>query len=489
SKENREAARTFIEEFRAVGGTAIDDALQQGLASLPKPEERVGRAPFLIFMTDGLPTTGVTAIDQILGNAAKSAPKDLRLFAFGVGSDVNTLLLDRLSRDNRGDADYVSQDEDLETKIGAFYAKIADPVLANVQVTVAGAKLLDPYPSKIPDLFAGSQLLILGRYQGSGAVKVDVSGELNGKPKKYSYDLTLPERELGQEFIPKLWASRRIGFLLEEIRLRGENKELKDEVVRLSMEHGVVTPYTAYLVEEPGLAPPGVTPLLGARADNQHFFFESRGRAAAPAPGGDGALGGFGRGAASPAAPAGAAGRPMSPKDQALGKRGNATSSTLYDQRRGGQPSDKLVAGKKLNEDERLTVRKYEALQQARQQADGFQRSTGANAVEASRRVRALKQQAQTEMDFDISRNVEGRSFRMENGVWRDQTARGKLTLVPVKYGSDAYFKLIAARAEWARFLSQGRQVVFRTGKRTAVVVSEKGKEKLSDQEIKALEK
>lgn len=478
SKENREAARAFIEEFRAVGGTAIDDALQQGLASLPKAEERAGRAPFLIFMTDGLPTTGVTAIDQILGNAAKAAPKDLRLFAFGVGSDVNTLLLDRLSRDNRGDADYVSQDEDLETKIGDFYAKIADPVLSNVQVTVAGARLLDPYPSKLPDLFAGSQLLILGRYQGAGAVKVQVMGEVNGKPKSYQYDLTLPERELGQEFIPKLWASRRIGFLLEEIRLRGENKELKDEVIRLSMEHGVVTPYTAYLVEEPGLAPPGVRPLatrLGAET-----FFESRGAMRAPVTAGLPAAAGKG-----PAGPPGPGGRPFDAKDK-VGVKG-APASTTPELREGLYRFGRPEGEKKLVEDERLLLRKNELQQQARQQADGFQRSTGANAVEASRRVRALKEQARTEMDFDVARTVEGRGFRMENGVWRDQTAVGKLTLVPVKYGSEAYFKLISARAEWARFLSQGRRVVFRTGKSTAVVVSEKGKEKLSDQEIKAL--
>jgi len=488
SKENRDAARTFIDEFRAVGGTGIDDALQQGLASLPKPDERAGRAPFLIFMTDGLPTTGVTSVEQILGNAAKAAPKDLRLFAFGVGSDVNTLLLDRLSRDNRGDADYVAQDEDLETKIGSFYAKIADPVLSNVQVTVSGAKLLDPYPSKIPDLFAGTQLLILGRYQGSGNVKVDVSGELNGKAKKYSYDLQLPERELGQEFIPKLWASRRIGFLLEEIRLRGENKELKDEVVRLSMEHGVVTPYTAYLVEEPGLLPPGTPTPLGIRADAQNFFAETRSRGATPAApssgSGQGGLGGGG----GPATPGGAAGKPAQTKDLFGTYRYKAPAD---------RPSDavkvttagKPLAEKKLAEDERLTLRKYEVQQQARQEADGFQRSTGANAVQASRRVRALKEQARTESDYEVSRTVEGRAFRMEQGVWRDQTATGKLTLVPVKYGSEAYFKIIAAKPQWAKFLSQGRQVVFRTGKATALVISEKGKDKLNDSEIKALEK
>lgn len=484
SRENREAARAFIEEFRAVGGTAIDDALLRGLASLPKPEERAGRSPFLIFMTDGLPTIGVTSIEQILENARKAAPKDLRLFGFGVGADVNTLLLDRLSRDNRGDTDYVAQDEDLETKIGSFYAKISDPVLSNVRVAMEGARLVDQYPSKIPDLFAGTQLLILGRYQGAGKVSVNVTGDVSGKPKRYTYDLTLPEQDLGQDFIPKLWASRRIGFLLEEIRLRGENKELKDEVIRLSMEYGVVTPYTAYLVEEPGMTPQQPLP-LGLRANDERLrnFYALRG--AAPADPSAAARGGFagapGGAARGPAGPAGPTGRTAETLKQDREDTRGAVAKKVPNLPESGTRNER----KERTDQERRS----ELLQQARQQADGFPRTTGANAVEASRRVRYLKAKEQAVTDYEVSRTVGGRTFRMQDGYWRDQTASGKLTIVPVKYGSDAYFKLISARIEWARFLAQGRQVIFRSGKSTAVVVGEAGKEKLSDAELKALTK
>lgn len=480
SKENREAARLFVEGFRAVGGTAIDDALQQGLASIPKAEERAGRAPFLIFMTDGLPTIGTTAVDQILQNAAKAAPKDLRLFAFGVGADVNTLLLDRLARDSHGDADYVAPDEDLETKIGNFYAKIADPVLSNVQVNLEGTKLLDPYPNRVPDLFAGTQMLILGRYQGTGPAKVTVTGDVNGKAKKYVYDLTLPERELGQDFIPKLWASRRIGSLLEEIRLHGESKELKDEVIRLSQEHGIVTPYTAYLVEEPGLALPGGPAPLRLNAVDSRFFRDAEGKDfAAGSKGGrfneaqKAQRGGTAVPAAKPASPE--ALRPAAP--------GAAKSAPLYTVPNENSPLTDNLARKK--EDSRFTA----AQQRARQQADGFQRSTGANAVEASRRVRALRETEQTESEVELSRSVEGRSFLLQGGVWKDQSAPGKVTLIPVKYGSEAYFQLLTRKPEWAKFLSQGRRVTFRSGKATVVAVDEKGKEKLTDAELKALEK
>jgi Ca-activated chloride channel family protein len=481
-KENREAARAFVEEFRAIGGTAIDDALQQGLASIPKPEERPGRAPFLIFMTDGLPTIGNTAIDQILQNAAKAAPKDLRLFAFGVGSDVNTLLLDRLARGSRGDADYVAQDEDLETRIGNFYAKISDPVLSNVQVTLEGSKLLDPYPSRIPDLFAGSQLLILGRYQNTGPVKVTVSGEVGGQAKRFTYDLNLPERDLNQEFIPKLWASRRIGSLLEEIRLHGESKELKDEVIRLSQEHGIVTPYTAYLVEEPGLPrPPGGPIPLGLRAG-------ASGRDVPEAEGQSGERGGYGLRAPAAAPQAPRPGKPAAAEPRrASGKAedqvekipritGSGKISGLY------RETEKKAAEKDLYSNSLQQ-------QQARQQADGFQRSTGPNAVEASKRLRELREQDRAEPEVEFSRTVEGRLFIREGELWKDQTATGKVTVVPVKYGSEAYFQLVARKRDWAKFLALGRRVAFRAGKSTVVLVDEKGQEKLSEAELKRLER
>jgi len=445
TRENREAARAFVEEFRAVGGTAIDDALQTGLAAFPPVAERQGRSPFLIFMTDGLPTVGVTAVDRILDNASKAAPKDLRLFAFGVGSDVNTLLLDRVTRDNRGAADYVAQDEDLETRIGSFYAKIADPVLSNVELRLTGATLKDIYPARIPDLFAGTQLLVLARYQGQGRATLTLTGEVNGRPRRFEYDLTLPERELGQEFIPRLWAGRRIGFLLEEIRLHGENKELKDEVVRLSKEHGIVTPYTSYLVEEPGVTPLSVN----------SRFLDRDGRGGFGAGGG-----GLGGGGAVPGGPRGAA-----PAPTVAGKPGAVPNAPqLEAERRAAQQ------------------------QLARQQADGYYRTTGQNAVEASKRVQQLKEKQTDETEVEVVRTVQGRAFRAEKGQWVDETAKGKLTTVNVRYGSDAYFKLIA-NPEWARYLSLGRQVTFRSGKSTQVVVGEKGKEKLTDAEVKDLAK
>ena len=454
NKENIADAQKFVGEFRALSGTAIDDALQAGLAAFGPGVAGQERTPFLIFLTDGLPTIGVTDVSKILENAGKVARPGLRLFSFGVGADVNTLLLDRLALDHKGAADYVVQDDELENKVGTFYTKIADPVLANVKLETQGVTIKDMQPSRLPDLFAGTQLIVLGRYTGSGKGTITLTGDLNGKAQKYTYDLRLPEQEREQDFIPKLWANRQIGYLLEQIRLKGgdmpQNKELKDEVIRLSKEFGIVTPYTAYLVEEPGLQPLSSV-RLGAEA----------------APGMAGGLGGGlakrdgvarSRGAAVP----GAAG--------ARGPQGPAGSP--------GVPDNSPIVRERLEQQARF-----------KQQADGYYRSTGANAVEASKRVRELKDQVQVIDEVESQRMIAGRQFQWQKGQWMDQTATPKMTRVDVKYGSDAYFQLLSENKDWAKYMAAGKQVLFRTGKSTVVQIGEKGKEKLTETELKALSK
>src|SRR5215207_532344 len=93
-------------------------------------------------------------------------------------------------------------------------------------------------------------MIAFGRYKGSGAGAVKITGTLNGEKHEFANDVSFGEGDTKNGFIPRLWATRRVGYLLDEIRLRGESKELKDEVTRLAREHGIVTPYTAYLILE-----------------------------------------------------------------------------------------------------------------------------------------------------------------------------------------------------------------------------------------------
>jgi Ca-activated chloride channel family protein len=231
-----------------MGGTAIDDALRKALALRPGGEDR----PFVvIFLTDGRPTIGTTDEDQIVGNVKKENEGHTRVFCFGIGTDVNTHLLDRITEQTRAASQYVLPEEDLEVKVSNFFAKIKEPVLANPTLKFTGGiRTTKLYPSPLPDLFKGEQLVLVGRYSGRGDSAVVVEGTVNGAERKFTYEVSFAGEEAANDFIPRLWATRRVGYLLDEIRLRGENAELRDEVTDLARRYGIVTPYTAYLILE-----------------------------------------------------------------------------------------------------------------------------------------------------------------------------------------------------------------------------------------------
>lgn len=250
ARANRDRAEQFVRELKASGGTAIHDALKQALAVRSGDS---ARPCYVIFLTDGLPTVGETDNDRIIAMVRSSlgAGNTTRVFCFGIGTDVNTHLLDRITETTRAAGAYVFPDEDIEVKVSAFFSKINEPVLTNVKLHFPDiVRVTMLHPPTMPDLFKGEQLVLAGRYSGHGTGNVTLEGIVNGNPKSLQYEVRFPESAADMDFIPRLWATRRIGYLLDEIRLRGENPELRDEVIELARKHGVVTPYTAYLIHE-----------------------------------------------------------------------------------------------------------------------------------------------------------------------------------------------------------------------------------------------
>jgi Ca-activated chloride channel family protein len=243
---NREKALRFVDEIEDSGGTNINDALVKAL----KMVEQENRPSYILFLTDGLPTVGVTEVADILKNVGQANSQNTRIFVFGVGYDVNTELLDRLSSDNRGTSVYLSENDNLEVAISSYYEKISSPLLSDIHINFDKIRIKDTYPRTLPDLFKGSQLILVGKYTGKGPVTLTFSGKVEKSVKSF----VLRDRELDKtdsyHFLPRLWATRRIGYLLEEIRLHGETAELLDEVKRLALKFGVVTPYTSFLVTE-----------------------------------------------------------------------------------------------------------------------------------------------------------------------------------------------------------------------------------------------
>ncbi len=245
----RPEARDFVAWLTAQGSTDINRALLEALAGADPMRPTV-----LIFLTDGLPTAGEVNPDRIVANVSRSAAKAVRLFAFGVGYDVDTMLLDQLSANQRGVSAYVKPNQSIEEEVSGFYAKLSAPVLVDLALEVAGVKVEDMIPYPLPDLFAGGQLLVAGRYRQGGPATIKLTGTVNRQPQTYTYsDLVFATRG-GDEFIAPLWAQRKIGYLLAQIRLHGAKDELVKEIISLSTRYGIVTPYTSFLVQEPALA-------------------------------------------------------------------------------------------------------------------------------------------------------------------------------------------------------------------------------------------
>lgn len=249
--DTRRDATTWIRSLQSEGGTNIAGALTEALAESPA-DQSLG---VIVFLTDGQASVGETDPERIVERAEQGRGR-FRVFAFGVGDDVNTYLLDRLTERARGTTEYVRPGENIERAIGSLSTKIASPVLTDVALTAnSGVELYDLQPSSLPDLFAGDEMVVFGRYRGvgNGEWSVTVRGRRNGRQEEFS--TTAGNREDDQaRYIEQLWASRKAGALSREIRLHGQTRETMDALKQLALRYGILTEYTSYLVQEPTVA-------------------------------------------------------------------------------------------------------------------------------------------------------------------------------------------------------------------------------------------
>ena len=253
----RQSAISFVDGLYAGGSTNISGALQAALAQLKDPN----RSSLVLFLTDGLPTDGEKNEGKIVSMVKASNSVRARIFAFGVGYDVNSRLVDRLARENFGQTEYVAPSANIEASVSSLYRRISAPVLRDAKVSFTldsgspGLTVVNRhYPAELNDLFAGQQMVMVGRYRQAGAAKVVISGKVGDKDQSFDFPGTFVEKsnDQSQAFIEKLWAVRRIGQLLDEIDLKGRNEELVKELVQLSTRHGVLTPYTSFIADENG---------------------------------------------------------------------------------------------------------------------------------------------------------------------------------------------------------------------------------------------
>ncbi|RLC47263.1 MAG: trypsin, partial [Candidatus Cloacimonadota bacterium] len=184
TRENMDSAEDFVRKLTPVGGTNIEEALTMAI----KPESSPDRPHMVIFMTDGKPTIGEKDEDKLIEKIKRTNKNNIRIFTFGIGNEINTHLLDKITELTKATRSYISPEEDIEIKISNFYDKVQSPVLTDVVLSYKDPiNVYQEYPQPLPDIFKGSNLTILGRYENHGNSKVTVSGKLKGKEMNYQF--------------------------------------------------------------------------------------------------------------------------------------------------------------------------------------------------------------------------------------------------------------------------------------------------------------
>jgi Ca-activated chloride channel family protein len=407
----------FIQKLQPTGGTNINGAVQAGLKQFDSSD----RPKLLIFMTDGLPTVGITNPPTIIDNArvARGASRT-RLFTFGVGYDVNTALLDKLASENGGVADYVEPKEDLELKVSTFFAKVNYPVLTDLALDMGGVETDFMYPRALPDLFRGAQVTLIGRYRNASDlrdVRLRLSGKSNRETRSFAYEnLRFPANSEENDFLPRLWATRRVGWLMEQIRSNGEARELRDEVVDLGTRYGIVTPYTSYLALEPGFEVDGAN--TTANADPRNVRPGNRDMRMRRVP-------------ARPVAKSAGARR-----DSSVAGAGTVNAPVMV------APPEPIPMATPIP-------------------------TTGADAVQQSKQAREQQESLRADDEETASassqmRKVADKTFYLREGVWTDADFKpeAKLPETALAFGSDAYFDLLKRERKLADFFALGERVV-----------------------------
>lgn len=430
---NVRKAQKFVKRMEAAGGTAIDDAMKMALAQKPKGKG----LSIVVLITDGHPTIGETTPSAILKNAKKNNKVKTRVFTFGIGSSINTKLLDKLASQAGGTGDYVKPNKEISQRIGWFYDKVRYPVLSDIKMEVGGAlRLYDIYPKRIPDLFRGGQILLFGRYRKSGDAAIKLTGRVGGKKRRYVFESRFAKVSSKHDFIAKLWAHRKVAYLLENIRLRGANAELRNEVIRLAKKFGIVTPYTSYLVLEKRdhwRYNNNRGPLVQGRRRWRRPRRTTRWR-------GRSNIGGFapqGKSGGSTATPSPAAPPPVAADD------------------------NDSIANKQA-----------------------FGSSSGKKAVEVSRKLAKAKRRKVVSRG-GTRRYIQGRLFLWKGGRWMDQSYRSSMKTLKVKYLGRLYFRILKLRPDLRRIFALGQSVTVVVGKNKALVIGSKNS-KISSSKLRS---
>ncbi|VAX22032.1 hypothetical protein MNBD_IGNAVI01-873 [hydrothermal vent metagenome] len=242
--ENVESAHNFVFQMYALGMTNISSALDSSL------NQSFGDTTSnnLIFLTDGKPTIGEIDPQSVIDSVGANNTKNVRIFSFGVGDDLNRNLITRLANENHGYATYIASDDSISLLVSNHFRKISKPLITDININYGGLQNWDRYPKVLHDLYWGSQTVEMGLYTNSGEFPITIMGKIGHENVEFTKTLNFQDSS-GYRFIPRLWAKSKITHLLDLIDINGETDELVDQIIELSLRFQILTKYTAFYVD------------------------------------------------------------------------------------------------------------------------------------------------------------------------------------------------------------------------------------------------
>ncbi len=452
TKENRAAAQNFVASFTAAGGTNIGDTLRHVAGLRPDGDAADARPFVVVFLTDGQGNRNPDEILDMLAGApgGRGAADNVRIFPFGVGHDVNTILLDRLANAYTGRPTYVGPGENLELVLGDFFAVVSRPVLTNLRLTLPAIGATEQFPATLGDLYHGQQLIVAGRFGSTATGPVKLTATRNGERVEYVWPNVAFTNTAEATYVAAVWAGRKISYLIDQIRAHGESQEMIAEVVELSRTYGIQTPYTSWLVTPEGRpqlagrrwrphAGPGNTPTLPPAVRFTNDLFLSGGNS------------GFG-------------GSP--------GRRGKRDAPGKGSSGFGGSYGDTIT----LDEAERNVTT-----------ANGMV-ATGIARQNAKMREMRSRDGDRLDRTWLAVRKLGERWYHRIGNLLVDEDVNEKTTVITVRFGSEAYFDLVAGRADLRAALAVASEILVLVAPDTAVLISnEQGLEQFSQQDLEQI--
>jgi Ca-activated chloride channel family protein len=236
---NRATALKYLQDLYGSGGTEMMTAIHAALDRPADPQ----RLRIVCFMTDGYIGNDAEIIEAVKKNAGTA-----RVFSFGIGNSVNRYLLDGMAKAGRGEVEYVTLQDDGDAAAKRFHERIDSPVLTDISLDWGDLPVEDVFPKKIPDLFSVQPMMIFGRMKGDKAGTITLRGKTGAGDyeRKIVFD---PTESQNHEALASLWARAKVNHLLDGYE--GANpagqKELKEEITGLAVEHRLMTQFTSFV--------------------------------------------------------------------------------------------------------------------------------------------------------------------------------------------------------------------------------------------------